>query len=84
MVDRLPKPVPLFEALDATALSEVHAAARTRALQAGQIVFQEGDLASAFYVLDKGSVKLTQLTPDQAAYIGVSPEGPFKPEHYRY
>jgi len=64
MVDRLPKPVPLFEALDATALSEVHAAARTRALQAGQIVFQEGDLASAFYVLDKGSVKLTQLTPE--------------------
>jgi adenosylhomocysteinase len=34
--------------------------------------------------LDKLGVKLTQLTPDQAAYIGVSPEGPFKPEHYRY
>jgi len=64
MVDRLPTPVPLFESLDATALSEVHAAARTRAFQAGQIVFQEGDLASAFYVLDKGSVKLTQLTPE--------------------
>jgi len=27
---------------------------------------------------------LTTLTPEQAAYIGVSPEGPFKPEHYRY
>jgi adenosylhomocysteinase len=34
--------------------------------------------------LDKLGVKLTKLTPDQAAYIGVSPEGPFKPEHYRY
>ena len=34
--------------------------------------------------LDKLGVKLTQLTPDQASYIGVSPEGPFKPEHYRY
>ena len=29
-------------------------------------------------------VKLTELKPEQAAYIGVKPEGPFKPEHYRY
>ncbi len=29
-------------------------------------------------------VKLTELDADQAAYIGVAPEGPFKPEHYRY
>ncbi|MCA8883736.1 MAG: adenosylhomocysteinase, partial [Rhodobacteraceae bacterium] len=29
-------------------------------------------------------VKLTELTPDQASYIGVAPEGPYKPEHYRY
>ncbi len=29
-------------------------------------------------------VKLTRLTPEQAEYIGVSPEGPYKPEHYRY
>jgi adenosylhomocysteinase len=28
--------------------------------------------------------KLTQLSPDQAAYIGVPPEGPYKPDHYRY
>lgn len=28
--------------------------------------------------------RLTELKPDQAAYIGVAPEGPFKPEHYRY
>ena len=34
--------------------------------------------------LDKLGVKLTKLKPEQAAYIGVSPEGPFKPEHYRY
>ena len=27
---------------------------------------------------------LTELTPDQAAYIGVKVEGPYKPEHYRY
>ena len=27
---------------------------------------------------------LTQLSEDQAAYIGVTTEGPYKPEHYRY
>jgi adenosylhomocysteinase len=34
--------------------------------------------------LDKLGVKLTQLTPEQAAYIGVPVEGPYKPSHYRY
>ncbi len=34
--------------------------------------------------LAKIGVKLTELKPEQAAYIGVAPEGPFKPEHYRY
>jgi adenosylhomocysteinase len=34
--------------------------------------------------LDRIGVKLTKLAPEQAAYIGVAPEGPFKPEHYRY
>jgi adenosylhomocysteinase len=34
--------------------------------------------------LDRIGVKLSKLAPEQAAYIGVSPEGPFKPEHYRY
>jgi adenosylhomocysteinase len=34
--------------------------------------------------LDKLGVKLTQLSSDQAAYIGVSPQGPFKANHYRY
>jgi adenosylhomocysteinase len=29
-------------------------------------------------------VKLTELTPDQAAYIDVPVEGPYKPDHYRY
>jgi adenosylhomocysteinase len=56
-----------------------------------------GDYAPGVYVLPKAldekvarlhlgriGVKLTQLLPEQASYIGVSPEGPFKPEHYRY
>jgi adenosylhomocysteinase len=34
--------------------------------------------------LDKLGVKLTRLTPEQAAYIGVPAEGPYKPSHYRY
>jgi adenosylhomocysteinase len=34
--------------------------------------------------LDKLGVKLTKLSPDQAAYIGVPVDGPYKPEHYRY
>jgi adenosylhomocysteinase len=34
--------------------------------------------------LDKLGAKLTELSNEQAAYIGVTPKGPFKPEHYRY
>ena len=34
--------------------------------------------------LEKLGAKLTVLSEEQAAYIGVTPEGPFKPEHYRY
>jgi adenosylhomocysteinase len=57
----------------------------------------EGDYAPGVYILPKHldekvarlhlgriGVKLTELRPDQASYIGVTPEGPFKPEHYRY
>ncbi|MCD8261235.1 MAG: adenosylhomocysteinase [Bacteroides sp.] len=34
--------------------------------------------------LEKIGVKLTKLTPEQAAYIGVPVEGPYKADHYRY
>ena len=34
--------------------------------------------------LDALGVSLTELRPEQAAYIGVPPEGPYKPDHYRY
>ncbi len=34
--------------------------------------------------LDALGVELTQLSPEQAAYIGVSVDGPFKVDHYRY
>jgi adenosylhomocysteinase len=34
--------------------------------------------------LEKIGVVLTKLTPEQAAYLNVDVEGPYKPEHYRY
>jgi len=34
--------------------------------------------------LPRLGVTLTEMTAEQATYIGVKPEGPFKPEHYRY
>ena len=34
--------------------------------------------------LEALGVKLTELTPSQAAYIDVPVEGPYKPDHYRY
>ena len=34
--------------------------------------------------LDHVGAKLTKLTPQQAEYLGVSVDGPYKPEHYRY
>jgi len=34
--------------------------------------------------LQKIGVNLSKLTPEQATYIGISQEGPYKPDHYRY
>jgi len=34
--------------------------------------------------LEKLGVRLTKLSEDQASYIGVEAQGPFKPEYYRY
>jgi adenosylhomocysteinase len=34
--------------------------------------------------LEKLGAKLTELSPKQADYLGIPPEGPFKPDHYRY
>ena len=34
--------------------------------------------------LDALGAKLTELTPEQAAYIGVPQNGPYKADHYRY
>ena len=34
--------------------------------------------------LDKLGAKMTRLTKDQAQYLGMNPDGPYKPDHYRY
>ncbi|MDP6601935.1 MAG: adenosylhomocysteinase [Phycisphaerales bacterium] len=34
--------------------------------------------------LSKLGITLTELTPEQAAYLGIPQEGPYKPDHYRY
>jgi adenosylhomocysteinase len=62
-----------------------------------QMMLAKGDLEKKVYVLPKKldeevarlhlgrlSVSLTMLTDEQAKYIGIPVEGPYKPEHYRY
>jgi adenosylhomocysteinase len=57
----------------------------------------EGEYEKKVYVLPKAldeevarlhlahlGVELTKLTPDQAKYLGIDADGPYKPEHYRY
>jgi adenosylhomocysteinase len=34
--------------------------------------------------LEKIGVKLTRLSKKQAEYLGISADGPYKPDHYRY
>jgi adenosylhomocysteinase len=62
-----------------------------------ELFTKAGDYQNQVYVLPKHldekvarvhvealGAKLTELTPEQAAYIDVSVDGPFKPDHYRY
>ena len=52
--------------------------------QAPLMVRNSADEKVAKLHLAKIGVELETLSSDQANYIGVSVEGPFKPEHYRY
>ena len=49
-----------------------------------QIELGTKDHEIGVYTLPKLGVKLTKLRKEQADYIGVTVDGPFKPEHYRY
>ena len=58
------RPVALFTGLDGPALRSVSDAARIRESKAGVSFFREGDPAESFFVVQSGSVKLTQVTPE--------------------
>ncbi len=49
-----------------------------------EVLPKELDEEVARLHLEKIGCKLTTLSDEQASYIGVSPSGPYKPEHYRY
>jgi adenosylhomocysteinase len=59
---------------------------RTNGKYKNQVYFlpKELDEKVARLHLGKLGAKLTRLTKEQASYLGISPDGPYKPEHYRY
>jgi CRP-like cAMP-binding protein len=58
------KPVALFASLGGAALNEVKSAATVKRIDAGSAFFREDDPATSFFVLEVGSVKLTQLAAE--------------------
>jgi CRP-like cAMP-binding protein len=56
--------VPLFQGLAADALARIRDRGHSKAVGTGELFFNEGDAAEAFFVLTSGRVKLTQLTPE--------------------
>jgi adenosylhomocysteinase len=62
---------------------DLHAKADTYAKKVFMLPKQLDEQVARLH-LDHLGVKLTRLTKDQADYIGVPVEGPYKPEHYRY
>lgn len=54
----------LFKGLPADVLTRIAALGHSKQLEAGELFFGEGDPAEAFFVLTRGRVKLTQLTPE--------------------
>ena len=66
-------------------IAQVELFGRTEAYPLGVYVLPKHlDEKVARLHLDKLGVKLTALSQEQADYIGVKPEGPYKPDHYRY
>jgi CRP-like cAMP-binding protein len=64
--------LPSFSGLDAATLEALALAATPRHYDAGQVIYLEGEPATALYVLESGWVKATRMTPDgreQALYV---------------
>jgi adenosylhomocysteinase len=64
-------------------LAQIHLATHTLEPQVYTLTKKLDEEVARLH-LDKLGVKMTHLTEKQAAYIGVSVDGPYKPEHYRY
>ena len=66
-------------------LAQIELWAKSEEYQPGVYILPKAlDEKVARLHLDRIGVKLTELSGDQAAYIGVAADGPYKPEHYRY
>ncbi|MBL0921062.1 MAG: cyclic nucleotide-binding domain-containing protein [Phycisphaerales bacterium] len=64
--------VPLFESLDAVALGELKSACELISVEAGAVIFNEGDPADAMYILRVGQVRVSKKFPGgerQLAYL---------------
>jgi len=62
---------------------ELHQKAESYAKQVVTLPKHLDEMVASLH-LDAFGVKLTRLSPEQATYIGVTVDGPYKPEHYRY
>ncbi len=66
-------------------IAQIELFTRTEAYPVGVYVLPKHlDEKVARLHLDALGVKLTELSPDQAAYLGIPVEGPYKSDHYRY
>ena len=59
----------LFQAMTASEREAVLGAAAHRSLHKGQVLIRQGEPASTFFLMERGYLKLTQLTPDGAEVI---------------
>ena len=63
---------------------ELHASADAYSLDTVHVLPKHLDEMVARLHLEQLGIQLTELSPEQAAYIGVEVSGPYKPDHYRY
>ena len=63
---------------------ELHSSAAAYGLDTVHVLPKHLDEMVARLHLEQLGIKLTELTPEQAEYIGVDVKGPYKPDHYRY
>lgn len=68
----------LFQGMPAPDADAILAAGTRRALRKGQVLIRQGEPATAFFLLDRGYLKLTQVTPEGAEVI-VRFVGPWDP-----